>query len=128
MARESLEKARLAGVGVAHERCRGQVATPPPALALVGAMLGDVLEPLFERRDLAADDAAVGFELGFAGSPEPDAAADTGEVGPHAREARPQVLELRPLDLEPRFVTARARRADVENDFGAVPDAPAETP
>src|SRR5438552_6108185 len=99
MARESLEQARLAGVGVAHERCRRQVAAPPPALALVGAMLGDVLEPLFERRDLAADHAAVGFELGFAGSPEADAAADTGEVGPHAREARQQILELRQLDL-----------------------------
>src|SRR5712664_1224721 len=90
-------------------------------------MLGDVLEPLLERRDLAADHAAVGFELGFARSPQTDAAADTREVGPHPREARQQILELRQLDLQLRLVAARARREDVENDLGAVHDAHAET-
>ena len=42
---------------------------------------------------------------------------------PHAREPRQQVFELRELHLQLRLMTARARREDVENDFGAIHDA-----
>src|SRR3989475_5342335 len=122
--RERLEHARLPGVRVAHQRGGGEIAS---SLPLIGAMLGDVLEPLLERGDLAADRAAVGFELGFARSPEADTAADTRQVGPHPRQARQQILELRPPDLQLRFVAARARREDVDNDLGAVHHAHAET-
>src|SRR5712664_994978 len=123
VARERLEQARLPGVRVAHQRGRREIAA---SLPLIGAMLGDVLQPLLERGDLAADRAAIGFELGFARSPEADTAADTRQVGPHARQARQQILELRQLDLQLRFVAARARREDVENDLGAVHHAHAE--
>ena len=64
---------------------------------------------------------AVGLELGFARSPEADAAADTREVGPHPGQARQQVLELRQLDLQLGFVAARPGGEDVEDDFGAGP-------
>src|SRR5713101_4529365 len=121
--RERLQQARLPRVRVAHQRGRREIAA---ALPLIGAMLGDVLQPLLERGDLAADRAAVGFELGFARSPEADTAADARQVAPHARQARQQILELRQLDLQLRFVAARARREDVENDLGAVHDAHAE--
>src|SRR2546422_5736411 len=122
--RRRLARVRLPGVRVAPQRGRGEIAA---SLPLIGAMLGDVLEPLLERGDLAADRAAVGFELGFARSPEADTAADTRQVVPHPRQARQQILELRQLDLQLRFVAARARREDVENDLGAVHHAHAET-
>src|SRR6266550_181336 len=89
-------------------------------------MLGDVLQPFLVRGDLAANDPAVGFELGFARSPQADAAADTRQVGPHPRQSRQQILELRQLHLQLRLVAARARREDVENDLGAIHDADAE--
>src|SRR5574341_737638 len=89
-------------------------------------MLGDVLQPLLEHRDLAANDAAVGLELRFAGAAEPDAAADTRQVRPHAGQARQQVLELRQFDLQLRLVAARARGEDVENHLGAIHHAHAE--
>src|SRR5438876_3956588 len=122
--RQRFQEARLAGVGVSDERGRRHIA---PSLPRIGAMFGDVLEPFLERRDLAANDAAVGFELCFARPPEPDAAADTRQVGPHARQTRQQILELRQLHLQLRLVTARPRGEDVENHLGAVHHAHAET-
>src|SRR5258707_5879023 len=74
LAGERLQETRLAGVRVAHQRRRRHI---PPALALIGAMLGDVLEPFLEHRDFAANGAAVGFELRFARAPEAGTAADT---------------------------------------------------
>ena len=73
-----------------------------------------------ERLDTAANDPSVGLELGFAGAPEPDTAADTREVGPHPGEAGQQVLELGQLDLELGLVTAGAGGEDVEDDFRPV--------
>ena len=73
-----------------------------------------------------ADDAPVRFELGFAGSAEADPAANTRQVGPHARQPREEIFELRELDLQLGFVAARARRKDVENHFGAIHDSEAE--
>ena len=72
--RKGLQQARLSGVRVPDECGRGDIAT---ALALIGAMLGDVLQPLLEHRDLPPNDSAVGFELSFARSSQPDTAADT---------------------------------------------------
>ena len=89
-------------------------------------MLGDILQPLLQHRDLAANDPAVGFELCFARSAESDTTANAREVGPHARQARQQILELGQLDLQLGLVAARARREDIENDLGAIHDAHAE--
>ena len=115
--RERLQEARLPGVRVADERGRRQIA---PALALIGAMLGDVFEPLLDHGDLGANPAAVRLELGFTGSAEPDPAADTRQVRPHARQPRQQILELRKLHLELGLAATRPCREDVENDLGAV--------
>src|SRR5438876_1092055 len=54
--RERLEEARLPGVRVADERRRREIAA---ALALIGAMLGDVRKPLLDHGDLGAAPAAV---------------------------------------------------------------------
>ena len=117
VARQGPQHARLAGVGVADERGGREVAAP---LALVGAMVGDFLEPALETRDLAADRTAVRLELRLARPPQTDAAPDARQVGPHAREPRQQVLELRQLDLHLRLGRAGARREDVEDHLGAV--------
>ena len=80
------------------------------------------LELGLEALDALADDAPVGLELGLARAPEPDAASDAGEVGPHSGEARQHVFELRQLDLQLGFVAPRPGREDVEDDFGPVHD------
>ena len=60
------------------------------------------------------------FELRFARSARADAAGLPLEVRPHAGQARQRVLELRQLDLQPRFARARAAREDVEDQLRAV--------
>src|SRR5712671_8159943 len=69
ISREGLQETRLARVGVADERGARAVA---PTLSLIGAVIGDVVEALLEEPDLAADGAAVGLELRFAGAAQPD--------------------------------------------------------
>jgi benzoyl-CoA 2,3-dioxygenase component A len=80
------------------------------------------LEPPLEDGDLAPDGAPVRFQLRLARAPQPDAAPDAREMGPHAGEPREEVFELAQLDLELRLVTPGAGREDVENDLGAVHD------
>src|SRR6267378_4098187 len=67
LARERLEQARLAGVGVADQRGARQIA---PAVPLVGAVVRDLLEPPLQPADLAADRTAVGLELRLTRAPE----------------------------------------------------------
>jgi hypothetical protein len=69
------------------------------------------------------DEAAVGLELRLAGPSHPDSAARFLEVRPHARQTRQHVFELRELDLELGLARPRARREDVEDQFGAIHDA-----
>ena len=85
-------------------------------------MLLDVFQLGLEALDLLPDDAAVGFQLGFARAPQADAAPDSRKVGPHAREPGQQVLQLRQLDLQLGLVAARPGREDVEDDFRPVHD------
>jgi hypothetical protein len=47
-------------------------------------------------------------------------------VGPHARQSRQRVLELRELHLHLRLAAARAGGEDVENELGAIDDARAD--
>ncbi len=118
--RERLQQTRLARVRVPDQRRVRQV---PPALPLVGPVLGHPFEPPPQDRDLATDRAPVGLELGLARSAQSDAAADAGQVGPHPREARQQVFELRELHLHLGLGAAGAGRENVQDDFGAVHDA-----
>jgi hypothetical protein len=90
----------------AHDRSRGPHIAEPPA----------------ERRDAIARQAAVGLDLGLAGPPRPDAAAQALEVGPQAPHAREVVLELGELDLQLALGAAGMSREDVEDDRRAVDD------
>ena len=71
---ERIEERALAGVGVADEGDRGH-GNRFAALALLAAHAADGFEIDFELVDAALDAAAIGFELGFAGSAGTDAAA-----------------------------------------------------
>ena len=63
-------------------------------------MAGNIPQLCPVMLDLAANDPAVGFQLGFPGTPEPDTAPDSGEVGPPPGQPREQVFELGQLDLQ----------------------------
>ena len=119
-ARERAEQRRLAGVGVADQRERGN--RDLGALLAAGlALLFDLLESRGQRLDAFAEQAAVGFELRFAGTAIADAAAALAlEVGPAAHQARGDVFELRELHFELAFVAARALREDVEDQPRAI--------
>ena len=83
-------------------------------------MVRYLLEPPLQVGDLAPDHPPVGLELGLARPAQSDTAADARQVGPHPREPREQVLELRQLDLHLRLGRARAGREDVEDHLGAI--------
>ncbi len=119
-AREAIEQGRLAGVGVTDQRDRRHLL--PLALLPRGlTLLQHLLDAIVEGLDALADQAAVGFELGFTRPAQADAAAALAlEVGPAAHEARGHVLQLREFDLQLAFERARALRKDVEDQAAAV--------
>ena len=67
-----------------------------------------------------ADQAAVGFELGFAGAAQADAAFLPLQVRPAAYQPRREVVELRQFHLQFAFVAARPLREDVQHQSAAV--------
>ena len=114
---ERAQDRRLARVRVADER---RLELRLPRLALNRATALHVAQPLAQNLDAVIDQPAVRLELRFAGAAHADAAAEFLEVGPHARQPRQHVLELRELHLHLRFARARARGEDVEDQLGAV--------
>ncbi len=123
--RQLIEQGGLAGVGVADEgdhRIAGGLA----AVAHEPAMHPHPLELLAELLDAVADDPAVRLELGLAGSPGPDAAAQPLEVLPLPDQPRQQIGELGQLDLELALHGPRALGEDVQDERGAVDDLEAE--
>src|SRR5262249_7884609 len=90
----------LAGVGVADERNGVLLAAGRDPALLAGLPLAQARLQIANAR---ADEPAVLFELGFAGTTRADTAADTTEVAPHLPQPRQRVFELRQLDLKARF-------------------------
>ena len=76
-----------------------------------------------ELIDAALNAAAIGFELGFAGSASADAAAELRHGFAAAGEARQHVFELRELNLELALARAGVAGKDVEDELRAVEDA-----
>ncbi len=84
------------------------------------ANAADGFEIELELVDAALNAAAIGFELGFAGSAGADAAAQLRHGFASAGEARKHVLELRQLHLQLAFAGAGVAGKDVEDELGAV--------
>ena len=73
-------------------------------------------EAPLQRRDPVAGEAPVCLDLGLAGAPGTDSAAEALEVRPQPPHPRQVVLELRQLDLELALGTVGVGGEDVEND------------
>ena len=76
---------------------------------------------LLDLDDALADQAAVGFDLGFAGAAQKaEAAALALQMGPAAHQARALIGQMRQLHLQPPFPRARALAEDLQDQRGAV--------
>ena len=73
-----------------------------------------------ERRVPTVLAAALVAGLAFAWPARADTAGLTRQVGPHPRQARQQILQLRELDLKPAFPAPGTLREDVENKLGPI--------
>ncbi len=116
---DGVEERAFAGVGVADEGDRGY-GNGFAALALLAANAANGLEVALEQIDAALDAAAIGFELGFAGTAGADAAAQLRHGFAAAGEARQHVLKLRQLNLQLPLARACVARKDVEDELCAV--------
>jgi hypothetical protein len=116
---ERVQQRRLAGIRVARERHRRQVRPLPlgPHRRATGPHAGELS---LQGGDPVTREAPVGLDLGLAGTPRPDAAAEPLEMRPQAPHTREVVLELRELDLELSLGAVGVRGKDVENDRRAV--------
>lgn len=82
-------------------------------------------QPLLQLFHPLLQQAAVGFQLGFARAAQADrTAALTLQVGPAAHQPGGHVPQLRQLDLQLAFMAARTLREDVQDQPGAVDHAP----
>ena len=83
----------------------------------------DVAEVAFETGYSLADEAAVGFDLGFPGTAqEPETAALAFQVGPRAHQARTLIRQRRQLHLKLPLACAGTGPEDIQDEAGAVND------
>jgi hypothetical protein len=118
----AIEQRRLAGIGVA-DQCDDRIrrALAAVAVQLTGAL--DLVEIDFDAGNALFQHAAVGFDLGFAGTAEKaEAAALALEMRPRAHQPALLIGQMRVLDLQRAFARARAPTEDFEDEPGAVDD------
>ena len=88
---QRVEQRRFAGVGVTGER-DGRDAAPQPRLAVFFALFLHARKAALQLFDARGEQAAVGFELRFAGAAQADAAFLPLQVRPAAYQSRRQVV------------------------------------
>ncbi len=118
-ARKCVEQRALAGIRVTHQgddRC-GRLRA---LLARFGTAATDVIHGFFETGDPVTDAAPVNLEFCFTRTAGADTATETAHGHSTAGQTRQLVLQLRQLNLNLRFETARVLRENVQNQLGAV--------
>ena len=117
---ELVEKRRLAGVRVSHERHGERIASAARP-TLRAALLGEALELVAKLLDPHADHAAVELNLLLTRAARlPKAAALALQMGPAAHKPRGKVLEPSQLHLQTSFTALRASAKDFENELGSI--------
>ncbi len=79
-----------------------------------------MLQTAAQHSDAVAREAAICLDLRLTGTPRPDPAAESLEMGPQPAHAREVVLELRELHLQLALRAVRMRGEDVEDHRRAV--------
>ncbi len=116
---EEVHEGGFADVGVSDKGNAGELAT---VFALDRLLSVDLAEFLLEAGDFVEDNAPVGLDLSLTGATHADTAALSLEVGPHAGEAREEVLVLSELDLGLSVGGLGATSENVEDEACAVED------
>jgi hypothetical protein len=107
------------GVRVPHQRQGGNRnlhARAPPGLTLQL----DALQALAQHLDPLAQQAPIGFQLGFTRAAHADTALLALQVSPAPHQAAGQMLQLREFHLELALEAAGALREDVEDETVAI--------
>ena len=104
---EAVEQRRFAGVGVADQRDH-RIRHVAPRLAVQAARALDLIEFGLDAAHPLLDQAAVGFDLRFAGAAEEaEAAALAFKMGPTAHQPRFLIFEMRQLNLHTKGANSR---------------------
>ena len=101
--RQLIEQRCFSGVGVPNDRHRRDFGLAPRSTA--GATLATyLLQTVLQSLDACADQAAVGFQLGFTRSTQAYTTLLPFKVRPATHQTRGQMLKLRQFDLQLAFV------------------------
>src|SRR5882724_2959008 len=92
------------------------------ALPLDGARFAQRFKLALEPGDPFLHATTIDFQLCFTRTAHADSAGLTRKVFPHASQARQKILQLRQLDLQTAFATARALGKNIENQLRAIED------
>src|SRR5690606_22251572 len=116
---QRIEQRGLARVGVAHQGHQGHIRATSPAPRLL-ALAANLLQALLDLADANAQQATVGFQLGFTRATQADTAFLALQVGPAAHQTRAHVFQLSQFDLQLAFMGAGALREDIKNQTGSI--------
>ena len=121
---EPVDERAFPGIGITGQ-CHFEHAAAVPALTLQRAHVGQALKLAANARDALAHHAAVHLQLAFALTEAGSHAAShavRSEVGPHAAQARVQVLVLGEAHLQAPLLGGGVQGEDVQNEGRTVDD------
>ena len=118
-AAKPVEQGGFAGIGVTHQR-HGMHRHFFARLATQLTAFCHFIQPFFQAFDASANQAPVGFQLGFARAAQADTAFLTLQVSPAAHQPRGNILQLGKLHLQLAFVGVGAAGKNIQYQPGAV--------